>query len=257
MPYSQPCELNRPCAGCDFGLAPSPRRPDGGANRRLSDIRVIVFDLDDTLLDTFNSLIVPLEIEAAKAMITAGIREDPTTLASTLLHLRRADPANLETELRKIPSVNKKILASRNRLLTKVPLSNVLVSPEIMQLLRRLRNEYELYLLTAGSADFQKRKIDQLEIGGLFKETLIIPDSSHAAKATALQALAERRGLKPENVLVVGNRLDNEISAGNVLGMPTIWIRHGEGSELKPESGRGQPDYTLANVLEIAPLLWG
>lgn len=256
--HSVPCELGHPCDGCDFGVARAKTHRDIIPPAILArQTKAIIFDLDDTLLDTFNSLIVPLEIQAAKAIVASGAKEvDATNVASALLHWRRHNPANLDKELRNtMPGLTRHHLAIRKRMLTKVSLDNVVLSPEVMQLLRRLRNRYDLYLLTAGAVGFQNRKIDQLEIRRLFVKTIIVSDSSADAKAAAIRELAEDRGYTKENVLIVGNRLDNEIAAGNLLGMPTVWIRQGEGCELKPGVATAQPDFTLGHVLEMASLL--
>jgi FMN phosphatase YigB (HAD superfamily) len=256
--YSARCELDRVCEGCDFGVPPVTAHRIVTSPRMLtSQIRAIVFDLDDTLIDTFGTLITPLEIQAAKAMIAAGARDrDPLTLASTLLRIRRCAPGDFEHELQRLGHrYTKKVLAVRNRLLTSVPLDHLVLSPEVAQLLSRLRGQFDLYLLTSGAPKFQNQKIDRLEIRSHFSEIVVVTESSRRSKATAIQNLAQKLRLRPENVLVVGNRLDIEIAAGNALGMPTVWIQHGEGSEQRPSKDNGQPDFTLRHVLEIATLL--
>jgi FMN phosphatase YigB (HAD superfamily) len=253
---SEPCELGRSCDGCDFGSQQTGPRQSGVAGLGpATNPRAIVFDLDDTLLDTFNSLIVPLEMRAAKAMIDAGAKgTDTTRLASALLRLRRTSPANLEKEVSKIAGVDRNVLAERRKLL-EPSLESVVVSPEVVQLLRQLRNRYELYLLTSGKPQFQKEKIDRLDIGKLFVEVIVVSGSSASTKANAIRALTKRRGFTPENLLIVGNRLDNEIAAGNLLSMPTVWIRHGEGSKMTPGPGTARPSVTLDSVLDLESIL--
>src|SRR5262249_29258114 len=139
-----------------------------------SQIKSIVFDLDDTLADTFGLLIVPLEVEAAKAIVAAGACEnDSITIASNLLRLRRHSPGDLENELKR-SGYTKRALAARNKLLTSVPIDNFMLSPEVIQLLRQLRNHFELCLLTAGQHAFQTRKIKKLEIKRHFAEIMVV-----------------------------------------------------------------------------------
>lgn len=110
------CELGRTCEGCDFGLKlrPSPRS--------FEHFQAIIFDLDDTLVDTYDTLIVPLEIEAAQVMlnIQPNLGEKkavrPETLERYLLKLRRTNPSHVEEELRRrFPQVNSAALEARRQ----------------------------------------------------------------------------------------------------------------------------------------------
>jgi FMN phosphatase YigB (HAD superfamily) len=151
--------------------------------------------------------------------------------------------------------VSVKSLAARKRLLESVSLDRLRLSPEVLHLLRKLRNRYELYLLTSGKPRFQNAKIDHLNIRKLFADILIVGDSSSQGKAAELKALAARREFTTENILVVGNRLDNEIAAAKLLGMPAAWIRRGEGSEQTPGAGAPQPDFSFDHVVQLTSLL--
>jgi putative hydrolase of the HAD superfamily len=137
-----------------------------------------------------------------------------------------------------------------------IPIDHLVLSPDVAHLLRRLRNNFNLLLLTSGSTAFQNAKIDQLGIRSYFKDVVIVPSGSHLLKARALASLASKHTLDHEGMLVVGNRLDQEIAAANSLGMPSVWIKYGEGCEMVPISGRTDPDFTIENVLRLPALLW-
>jgi predicted nucleotide-binding protein/FMN phosphatase YigB (HAD superfamily) len=259
MQYSRPCELSRPCEGCEFGLAALSGASGTHAHKLTpSQIKAIVFDLDDTLIDTFGSLIVPLELLAAKAMIDAGTREkDIVTVASTLLRIRREAPGDMERQLRHSGiGCSPKALAVRRDLLESIGLDNLVVSPEVIQLLRRLRNHFEIHLLTSGVKAFQDQKIDHLNIRQYFTDVIIVSSSSYQAKATALRALAQKRGLPNSSIVVVGNRLDGEIAAAKSLGMPSVWVKHGEGGALPVPRRSERPDFTIDQVIHLEKLIW-
>jgi FMN phosphatase YigB (HAD superfamily) len=250
------CELGHPCDGCDFGL-PRARMPK---LRKLkpSKIDVIVFDLDDTLIDTFGLLITPLERRTAKAMIEAGIAvRDATTLACALLQCRRETPDDVRLGLKRSGiECSRAAFARRKKILEDVSLDHLVLSPEVEHLLRSLYNHFELYLLTSGSAEFQAAKIDKLEIRRYFRDIVVVAAGTYDVKARALQSLAADRGLAHDRVLVVGNRLDQEIAAANSLGMPTVWIRQGEGSAMLPIKGRREPDFSTDSVLRLPSMIW-
>lgn len=255
--YSSACELGRPCDGCDFGLRQVvPRHLRLSARLLSARIKAIVFDLDDTLIDTFGALIMPLEVAAAKAMVDAGIKMNPTTLASHLLRIRRQAPSNVEEELRKIGCrLTPKAARVRTKLLTPSALGHLVLAPEVRNLLWQLRDRFELYLLTSGASAFQQNKIAQLELDDHFSEIFVVNDSSSMGKIKELEKLIDKRRFNKESVLIVGNRLDNEIAAGNALGLPTVWVKQGEGCELKPGTNTGQPDFMVRSVLELGALL--
>lgn len=62
-------------------------------------------------------------------------------------------------------------------------------------------------------------------------------------------------GINPNDALIVGNRLDKEILAGENLGAPTVWMQHGEGSKANLEDGRREPDYTIDSILKLRDVL--
>lgn len=256
--YAKPCELNRLCEGCDFGVPRTDPRLMAVPRLLRSQIRRIVFDLDDTLVDTFGLLITPYEIRAAMAMIAAEAdakNREPMTVAATLLRIRRSAPGDIDNELRRLGHFSSKAVAARKKVFSNVALDNLVLSPEVAQLLNRLGGQFDLCLLTSGQARFQMAKIRHLQLHRHFPEVEVVRDSTWRAKATAIQTIAEKHRLRPENVLVVGNRLDAEIAAGNTLGMPTVWIRHGEGSDQQPSRETGQPSFVVRSILEIESLL--
>lgn len=250
------CELGHPCDGCDFGV------PRAKVSKLLklkpSMIDAIVFDLDDTLIDTFGLLITPLERRTAKAMIDAGIQvRDATTLACALLQCRRETPNDIQGGLKRSGIIcSPEAIAKRDALLEDVSLDHLVLSAEVEHLLRRLYNHFGLYLLTSGSETFQTAKVEKLGIRQYFRDMKVVTTGTDVAKAWALENLASDRALAHDRILVVGNRLDQEIAAANSLGMRSVWVRHGEGSAMLPIKGRGEPDFSIEGLLGLPSLLW-
>ena len=54
-------------------------------------MRAVVFDLDDTLFDTFGQCVVAAHREAARAMVAAGLRADEETVVARRLRLAGID----------------------------------------------------------------------------------------------------------------------------------------------------------------------
>jgi FMN phosphatase YigB (HAD superfamily) len=215
-------------------------------------IETVVFDLDDTLVDTSSLLIAPLEIEAARRMVQVDPSlPDPDELAGLVLELRKTGPSAVEQELvRLLPGLTEEVLEARRRVFTGLTPRRLFIDPRVERLLQGLYGRSTLYLLTEGDLDFQSAKIDHLGIRSFFTEVVITPPGP-GSKHGALVSLLERRRHPPGSVLVVGNRLDREIRAGNRLGITTVWIRRGEGSAVLPGEQSGLPDYTVNDVGEL------
>jgi FMN phosphatase YigB (HAD superfamily) len=249
---SVPCELGRPCQGCTYAEL-SPRR----AGSAPGGVRAIVFDLDDTLLDTFSQLIVPLERRAAEAMIASGAPvETGEALADLLLELRRSHPFDLEGELRRrIPGLSERALAARDAVLAGVSAEGLVPQPGTVALLKELGSRYRLFLLTVGDPRLQNAKIERLGIRDLCHQVIVLDERVSPAKTAALEKLILSEGLSPDALLVVGNRLDGEIRTGNLLRTRTVWIQAGEGSGMQPARETGRPDVSIHSVEEIPQVL--
>ena len=73
-------------------------------------------------------------------------------------------------------------------------------------------------------------------------------------KEVFLQALTMAR-CRPENAVMVGDRLDNDIRPAKELGMKTIRIRKGIAVYSNPSCGAEIPDYTVDSLSEIISVL--
>lgn len=65
----------------------------------------------------------------------------------------------------------------------------------------------------------------------------------------------ERSGCKPENAVMIGDRIDNDIVPANLLGMNTIWIKQGFGQYWNVTEEIEQADYTVNNLTELCGIL--
>jgi putative hydrolase of the HAD superfamily len=217
----------------------------------------IIFDLDDTLIDTFSLLIKPLERLAAKAMIENGCDTiDIESMTRLLLDLRRKKPDSIpqETAIR-LKSNFQRGLEARDNVLSVVPVADLSISPEVLRLLEDLRKFHRLYLITEGSPSLQNAKINKVEIRSFFEEVLIVDKDLEEEKEEKIANLLRRLNINPQNAVIVGNRLDKEIIAGNKLKIPTIWVIHGEGSEIRPGKNTGKADKVVQSVLELRKFL--
>jgi FMN phosphatase YigB (HAD superfamily) len=93
----------------------------------------------------------------------------------------------------------------------------------------------ELYLVTAGFRRLQQSKIQALGFEHLFKAVFIdaVDEPEREGKEGIFQSILDAEGLRPQEVIVVGDNPDSEIEVGNRLGIRTVQI-------LRPGVPRGE-----------------
>ncbi len=61
----------------------------------------------------------------------------------------------------------------------------------------------------------------------------------------------ERLGAEPEETIMVGDRIDNDIAPANLLGMTTVLFRTGRHIHQQPRSWQEVPAYTVDNISDL------
>lgn len=213
---------------------------------------ILIFDLDDTLVDTFGELIEPLERRAAAMLAKDGMAVDEEALIECLLDLRRKDPTRLYDRLREVCGGDSEAaVQTHRRVFTGFSVEALTLAPATKRMLTKLRANYLLALLTEGDRVTQQAKIDHLELTDLFDSLLIADPAEGTSKEAELAAYVRGIAADPQTIVVIGNRYDREIAAGLKLGTRTIWVRSGEGSEFEPADRQAQPDAVTSSVLEV------
>ncbi|MDF2903229.1 MAG: HAD-superfamily hydrolase [Bacillus sp. (in: firmicutes)] len=126
------------------------------------------------------------------------------------------------------------------------------VYEETFNTLDKLKGNYQLLLLTNGSPDLQKTKLeitpelvpyfDQIVISGDFGRGK--PDPSIFEHALSLMSL------KKEEVIMVGDNLMTDVLGANRAGIKTVWInRHNK------DRNEVIPTYEIKHLEELFPIL--
>jgi putative hydrolase of the HAD superfamily len=62
-------------------------------------------------------------------------------------------------------------------------------------------------------------------------------------------------GVKPENAVMVGNKIDADILGANRAGMKSVWFRWNNRYSHTIDSSQEKPDFTINSLLELPGLL--
>ena len=126
--------------------------------------------------------------------------------------------------------------------------------PNAKEILQRLSENYKIGIIANQDfgteqrlANFDIRKYIDLVIASA-EEGVAKPD------LRIFRIALERADCKPEEAVMVGDRIDNDIIPANIIGMKTVWIKQGYGRYSKPEASKEQPDHTVKSLAEIAEL---
>lgn len=191
---------------------------------------VIIFDLDDTIVDTFNTLIIPLEKKASQAIAAEIHRYPETVIENMLIKQRKNSPSKICDSIQTFYAEDgKKAVDIYKNTIKNFDISELNCSKKMFSMLHRTNTKFRTVLLTEGSERIQKEKIEHLHLAVYFDSIIIVPSGR---KEDALRKIQNEFGVSPELCVVVGNRLDNEIRVARRLGMRMLWVEHGEGSEI-------------------------
>lgn len=125
------------------------------------------------------------------------------------------------------------------------------VYPEAKNCLSELSKQYKIGIIANQNLGSEER----LEKLGLLKHIDLVIASAEEGVAKPdlriFQIALDRANCKPEEAVMAGDRIDNDIIPANKIGMTTVWIKQGFGSYAEPKTVEEQPDYIVNSLAEI------
>jgi len=184
-------------------------------------LRAAVFDLDHTLFDPC-TLPVSLfnNLEARVRAAAAGIVPD-TVLGAALADAWRIPLDRVAARHRLTDVIIMAWHEAASALEVTEPIApypDVRAGLEQLSLLR--------FLLTTGFRRLQESKLKQLGLTSLFATVYVdaLDPPGPVGKRALLQRLATEHGLTPQEVVVIGDRADDELAAARTLGMVAVQV---------------------------------
>lgn len=209
----------------------------------------IVFDLDDTLLDTSGLLVPMAAMRACQAMIDAGLNcslEDCMKLRHQLAS--EFSHTDIFTQIAHRFGASQHGKAVHDALEAfynpDVPTTLPLMPGAIENLLY-LKKHYSLYLVTMGAQEAQLQKIKALEIEKFFQNIYILNGFIGERKEKAFVEILKHEAHDAKHLLSIGNRLSSEIRDAKRVGSDTCYFAHGEHVGEKAQVPEDHPDYTI------------
>ena len=193
---------------------------------------LIIFDLDDTLIDT-SGCITPIQLERAlERMMKAGLEVSDESEALELL--KRLDQTagsarEALSEFLEIMDGKEEFYSLGEEVIygdfpvdmTVLPLDDVLTS------LEELKDLHKLALVTVGKKDLQLKKMEKAGIDFTLFSKIIVSEDRH--KKPHYQMIMEELGFMPKETIVCGDRVVIDLAPAKELGLKTIHMRSGRG----------------------------
>lgn len=225
-------------------------------------VKILIFDLDDTLFDTHGQLLTPARQESCQAMIKAGLEATVDQCLSKWEHLHKTQPRkNIYKELVTTFDVKngfdpQKVerdgyAAFYDRQIKET----ISLFPDTADTLTLLSKTFKIYLVTMGSPQTQKKKVNLLNVEKYFEKIYFVDSSQTSDKKKAFEDILRQTKVAPDQHISIGNRVDLEIRDAKRLGMKAILFEHGEYFHLSPETEDEKPDLTIRNLSELIRIL--
>lgn len=124
---------------------------------------------------------------------------------------------------------------------------------DVIGSLEQLRDKYRLGIITNGSSDHQREKIEQTKIAEFF-ETVIISEEVGLGKPDPriFNVALERFAVDSRKTVLIGDTIENDIHGARNAGIRGIWINRGE---IKEEDQKVIPDIQIKSLSELPSVL--
>lgn len=120
--------------------------------------------------------------------------------------------------------------------------------PDALPFLDSVAGRYRLALVTNGSPDVQRCKINGGGIGDYFDFIAVSGETGHAKPHSSIFSLTlEKLGASANEAIMIGDRLKNDIAGANAMGITSVLVNR-SGEEKK---GGARPDYIVSGLAEI------
>jgi putative hydrolase of the HAD superfamily len=217
---------------------------------------LIIFDLDDTLIDTTGS-ITPVKLEQALVkMVEAGLEVGNFEEALDILkRLDTAAESGSQTllEFLEITNADKKYFEiGHAELYGQLP-SDFPVYPldQALEVLEELGAQHQLALVSMGKPDQQLLKLKNAGIDSTIFSKMII--SEDRDKKPHYKTILDELGFTPLQTVVCGDSVGRDLLPAKELGCITVQMQWGRG--LNSTNSPREVDYAIKKLSQIKDIL--
>ena len=220
-------------------------------------IKAVLFDLDNTLLD-FMSVKKKAVDAAIVAMIEAGLDIEANIARENIFNIYNQEGYEYQEVFDKFlldyhGSLDYKILASAIVAYRKTKEASIILYPNVNSTLIKLAKKgYKLAVLSDAPSREAWVRLYSVNLHHLFDVVVTYNDTKKLKPSPEpFNKAIELLGVKPENIIMVGDWPERDVVGARSAGMKTAFAKYGDVFNTK-ESGA---DYDLENISEIIDIL--
>lgn len=127
--------------------------------------------------------------------------------------------------------------------------------PDTKMILEILSQKYKLGVI-ANQVAGTKDRLDNWGIGKYFDVVVASAEAECAKPDLKIFNLAlEQAGCKPNEAVMIGDRLDNDVVPAKQLGIKTVWVRQGFAKYQSISNETEKPNYIIDTIGDILDIL--
>lgn len=127
--------------------------------------------------------------------------------------------------------------------------------PDTKMILEILSKKYKLGVI-ANQVAGTKDRLDNWGIGKYFDVVVASAEADCSKPDLKIFNLAlEQAGCKPNEAVMIGDRLDNDVVPAKQLGMKTVWVRQGFAKYQSISNETEKPDFIIDSIGDILDIL--
>lgn len=230
-----------------------------------ADVRVVCFDLDDTLCGYWSAakeglsrsvrlhLPDPAMHERFKGQWASTFRTFVETLPRTHWYAKYlAEGGVTRTELMRrtleeIGVLDEQLARDLSQTYHVERQAALELFPDALSALAALKPDYKLCLVTNGPADIQREEVEKLNVGAYFDAFFIEGELGHGKPdPRVFDGILSTFGVKPVECLMVGNSYRHDIRPAIAHGFRTVWVVRD--TDVAPTSLTGRPEEKPADA---------
>ncbi len=128
--------------------------------------------------------------------------------------------------------------------------------PNVPNILKTLSEKYKLGII-ANQVAGTKERINNWGIGKYFDVVVASAEAGCAKPDLKIFNTALKEAdCKPDEAVMIGDRIDNDILPAKKLGMKTVWVRQGFAKYQNVKSINVNPDYVINNISQITTIFY-
>lgn len=214
---------------------------------------LIIFDLDDTLIDTTGAL-TPYKL---KEFLQPLCRRGGLDFSEAYQELSRLNAYHQSSKqatslfLSKYSFNTSLVQEALSKLFSPFPEDFVVpTTPFAKEILHFFRDRHALALVSVGNKALQLSKLEKAGIDSSIFSMIAIPEEAN--KKPSYEVLLKNFSISPDEVWVCGDKVEIDLRPANELGFHTIHMRWGRGLKAKKEAW---VEYSITSLKDLRGII--